>query len=129
MSRKPSEKSHLEETLVLQMKRENLPPAVRGHRFHPVRKWEFDFCYPEHKIAFEVEGGIWISGRHNRASGFIKDIEKYNAAGLLGWRVFKLHGEMIVKGNRQFDEGWKLIQEVLKTLNILEADHGKKDNI
>jgi len=38
----------------------------------------------------EVEGGIHIQGRHNRASGFIKDAEKYLEATLLGWRVIRL---------------------------------------
>ena len=30
------------------------------YRFHPTRKWRFDYAWPENKIALEVEGG---SGR------------------------------------------------------------------
>ena len=53
------------------------------------RKFRFDYCYTKHKLAIEIEGGIWINGRHNRASGFIKDMEKYNIACILGYRILR----------------------------------------
>ena len=53
------------------------------------RKFRFDYCYPKKKLAIEIEGGIWINGRHNRASGFIKDMEKYNIACILGYRILR----------------------------------------
>lgn len=58
-------------------------------KFHPVRKWRFDYAFPEHKIALEVEGGVWTGGRHTSPKGFLGDIEKYNTATLMGWRVFR----------------------------------------
>ena len=57
--------------------------------FHKTRKWRFDFAWPEHKVALEVEGGAFAYGRHTRPSGFKKDMEKYNQACLYGWRVFR----------------------------------------
>jgi hypothetical protein len=54
------------------------------------RKWAFDFAFLDHKIALEVEGGIWIAGGHSRGSGVKKDMEKYNAAAVLGWRVLRV---------------------------------------
>lgn len=63
--------------------------CVKEHRFHPVRKWRFDYAIPEHKIALEVEGGVWTDGRHVRAEGFLGDMEKYNTATLMGWRVLR----------------------------------------
>jgi very-short-patch-repair endonuclease len=63
--------------------------TVKEYKFHPVRKWRFDYAVPAHKIAIEVEGGAWTHGRHTRPQGFINDIEKYNAATLLGWRIFR----------------------------------------
>ena len=62
----------------------------KEYMFHPVRKWRFDYAIPEHKVALEVEGGIWTKGRHTRPQGFLGDIEKYNAGTLLGWRIFRV---------------------------------------
>lgn len=59
------------------------------HKFHPVRRWRFDFADVANKIAIELEGGVWIRGRHNRGSGYIKDTYKYNEAVKLGWRVLR----------------------------------------
>lgn len=63
--------------------------CVKEYRFHPERRWRFDYAIPSHKIALEVEGGVWTGGRHTSPKGFLGDIEKYNAATLLGWRVFR----------------------------------------
>lgn len=61
----------------------------REYRFHPKRKWLFDFAWPNARVALEVEGGVWTRGRHTRGAGFLADIEKYNAATLDRWRVFR----------------------------------------
>lgn len=63
--------------------------CVKEFKFHPTRRWRFDYAIPEHKIAVEVEGGVWTNGRHTRPQGFLGDIEKYNTATLMGWRVFR----------------------------------------
>lgn len=113
--------------LVKQMKREGLPAPAKsnyqkqGHewQFHPTRKWRFDLAYPDLKLAFEYEGGIFSGGAHTRGKHFQSDCEKYNTAALMGWRVFRLHGDMIFKGQREMDEGWKLIQKALTSLKIL----------
>lgn len=59
-------------------------------RFDRKRRWRFDYAWPEQKVALEVEGGVWIQGRHTRGSGFVKDMEKYNRAASLGWLVLKV---------------------------------------
>ena len=59
------------------------------YRFHPVRKWRFDFADVKNKIAVEIDGGVWKRGRHNHPLGFIKDQDKLNSATALGWRVFR----------------------------------------
>lgn len=59
------------------------------YRFDPKRRWRFDFAWPTHLLALEVEGAVWTNGRHTRGSGFIKDMEKYNRAAVLGWRVLR----------------------------------------
>lgn len=58
-------------------------------RFHPIRRWRFDFAIPELLIAVEVEGGVWTYGRHNRAEGFLRDMQKYNSAAAFGWRILR----------------------------------------
>jgi very-short-patch-repair endonuclease len=67
-----------------------LPAPVREHRFHPVRRWRFDYAWIEHKVALEVEGGVWTGGRHTRGAGFVGDMEKYNTATVAGWRVVRV---------------------------------------
>jgi hypothetical protein len=40
-----------------------------------------------------------VNGRHNRAAGFNADLEKYLAAGLAGWRVFRFGPDQITLEN------------------------------
>ena len=63
----------------------------REYRFHPTRRWRFDFAWPEILVAVEIEGVVWGgTGRHQRAKGYETDCEKYNEALLLGWRVLRV---------------------------------------
>ena len=62
---------------------------VFEYAFHPLRDWRFDLAWPSKKIALEVHGGLYTGGRHNTPEGFLKDMEKENAANLMGWHVFK----------------------------------------
>jgi|TARA_R100001463_G_scaffold47620_1_gene96602 hypothetical protein len=68
------------------------PPLVEEHKFHPTRKWRFDFVHMETKTAIELEGGVGKHSRHTSTSGYIKDCEKYNTATALGHHVFRLPG-------------------------------------
>jgi very-short-patch-repair endonuclease len=90
--------SRLEETLALHLKASGLPEPVREFRFHPPRRWRFDFCWPDQRLAVEAEGGVYSGGRHVRGAGFEKDAEKYNAATIDGWRVLRFTGAMIKSG-------------------------------
>jgi hypothetical protein len=67
-----------------------LPAPAAELKFHPERRWRFDYAWPALKIALEVEGGIWSGGRHTSPQGFVKDMAKYNAAACLGWRVLRV---------------------------------------
>jgi very-short-patch-repair endonuclease len=75
------------------------PPLEREYRFHAERRWRADFAQMEARVLIEIEGGIWVNGRHNRAAGFNADLEKYLEAGLLGWRVFRLGPDQITCEN------------------------------
>ena len=65
------------------------PRPIRELQFAKPRKWKFDFAWPGLLLALEVEGGVWSGGRHTRGSGFLGDIEKYNEAVLLKWRLLR----------------------------------------
>ena len=63
------------------------------YKFLGNRKYRFDyaiFLFNNEKVAVEVEGGVWVFGRHNRGKGFIKDLEKYNLAIAGGRRLFRI---------------------------------------
>ena len=62
---------------------------IREYKFHPSRRWRFDLAFIDHKLAIEIEGGVWIRGRHTRGSGFISDMDKYNNAVLLSWYMLR----------------------------------------
>ena len=66
-----------------------IPEPIREYKFHPERRWRIDYCWPEHKLAVEIEGGVWTYGRHNRAASFLKDMEKYNALTLMGFHLLR----------------------------------------
>lgn len=72
-----------------------LPEPVEEHRFHPVRRWRFDYAWPNKKVALEVEGGTWSGGRHTRGSGFEGDCLKYSEAAIMGWKVIRCTTKMM----------------------------------
>ena len=89
----------------------------REFRFHPERKWRFDFAVIEHKdlqgeggLAIEIDGGSWIQGRHNTGSGSASDREKFNEATRLKWRVLKFTPRQVERG-----EALQFIRRVLES--------------
>lgn len=105
-SRQKSNSAKLTDVFTTICKTDLRVECVKEFKFHPVRKWRFDYAIPEHKIALEVEGGVWTGGRHTSSVGFIKDMEKYNTATLMGWRVFRTTPDELYR---------------LKTLNLLKT--------
>jgi hypothetical protein len=79
--------------------------------FHDERKWKFDYAWIGAKVALEVEGGVWTGGRHTRGKGFLADVEKYNAAALLGWRVLRCTPDTLTSRNTQ-----EMLRRALKDL-------------
>ena len=97
----------------------DLPKPVREFYFAKPRRWRFDFAWPGHKVAVEIEGLLWSGGggRHQRAKGFVEDCEKYEAALRLGWTVYRVPASWVLKGGR-----YVFRPEVMETLRMLLLD-------
>lgn len=67
-----------------------LPVPTAEYRFCPERRWRADYAWVEQKVILEVEGGVWTRGRHTRGAGFLGDLEKYNWATIMGYRLLRV---------------------------------------
>lgn len=65
------------------------------YHFAKPRRYRFDFCNIEARIAIECQGGTYSRGRHTRGSALAKEYEKLNLAAQLGWRIFFLDTNMV----------------------------------
>ncbi|MFB6453740.1 hypothetical protein ACE38W_00590 [Chitinophaga sp. Hz27] len=63
--------------------------VIKEYRFHPVRKFRFDFAVPDLKIGIEYEGLMSEKSGHTTLTGYTKDTEKYNLAAAEGWRAIR----------------------------------------
>jgi hypothetical protein len=78
----------------------HLPAPIREYAFHATRHWRFDFAWPAHRFAVEIEGIVAnpAKGRHQTAGGMVNDLEKYHEAHMLGWRVYRCSAPMVSSG-------------------------------
>lgn len=77
------------------------------YRFCKDRLWRADYYIPEWRILLEIEGGLYIRGRHSRGAGMEEDILKYDTATMLGFRVLRFSTGQILSGTaRQFLKLW-----------------------
>lgn len=67
--------------------RNALPIPTAEYRFHPIRKWRFDFCWQRESVALEVQGGLFSAGRHTRGAALLQEHEKLNMAAEMGYRI------------------------------------------
>jgi very-short-patch-repair endonuclease len=88
-------------------------PMVREYKFCPSRKWRFDAAWPKYDVAVELEGGVWSRGRHTRPAGYQKDIEKYNTATALGYRVLRFTANDLEQSPMQ------TIEQVVSLLDVI----------
>ena len=67
-------------------------------KFHPLRKWRWDFSLVDSNIAIEICGQIWRKGGHSSGTGIQRDYDKANAGTMLGWRVLHFSSTDILRG-------------------------------
>lgn len=103
------------DTFAMQCRYSRLPMPETEYRFHPTRRWRFDFAWPAIKLAVEIDGGTWVKGRHVRGAGYARDCEKMNTAQLMGWTVFRFTSEQVRAG-----EAVGMIEQFINTVKIKE---------
>ena len=110
------------DTILLQLGGDLDAPSPE-FRFHPKRKWRFDRAWEFHKVAVEIEGGVYgkkircqacgtlvrgtkkdgsfgrpitIASGHRGFERFMSDKEKYNEAAVMGWVILRFVREDIL---------------------------------
>lgn len=69
-----------------------------SHIMPTKRKFRADFYMPNRKIIIEVNGGQYLSGRHNRGgAGYENDLYKMNLAQYHGFKVYQFTYEQLEK--------------------------------
>ena len=101
-------------TWLRQRHNRDIPAPMVEHQFAPPRRWRFDFCWPEAMVAVEIEGGVYMRGRHQSGDGFLKDAEKYEAAMMAGWLVYRVPGPWVAT-----EDGFVFREAVMDNLREL----------
>src|SRR5512139_3379027 len=99
-----TQRSEAADTLLFQLRAACIDAPETEYRFHPNRKWRFDFAYPADMLAIEIDGGNNMArmtargpaavGRHTKDT----DYEKLNEATFLGWRVLRFSPAQVANG-------------------------------
>ena len=89
------------------------PTLTKEVTFFPGRRFRFDYAHHAAKAAIELDGGVFVGGRHSRGMGQVKDAEKGRLAAYSGWNVIHFTTKCLTLENiRQAVEWfWKRIRE------------------
>lgn len=117
----PKPMSKAEAELLLQLRATLIDPGVAEYRFSAPRRWRFDRAWPELRFAVEIEGVTGgQGGRHQRIEGFNQDVEKYEAAMLQGWTVYRVT-QQTVKSGRAVEVIGIMLQRLQVSLDSNDA--------
>lgn len=58
------------------------------------KRYRLDFAHPQSRTGIEIQGGVYIRGRHVTGSGYERDCQKYNLAYTSQWTIFLLTSTM-----------------------------------
>lgn len=73
----------------------------RQHRWHPTRRFAADFAFDEGvttTLLVEVDGGLFVRGRHSRGPAREADMERDAEAMMLGWTVLRVSPRHVKTG-------------------------------
>lgn len=107
--------SHLEEAILPKLldlsRRFGVHPPLRNQCHLQPTKLEFDFCWLDHKIAVEIQGGIngRKCGGHNSPDGLRRDYYKNSLAQTSGWILLFFPPEYCLDA-----ANWRVAERILK---------------
>ncbi len=101
--------ARVEMSLLDQLKLLRLPLPEAEVRVCPARKFRFDLAWPDRKLACEIDGAVWVQGRHSRGGGIQRDCEKFCLAAIHGWRVMRVTTDMVKSG-----KALRLVEQALQ---------------
>lgn len=91
-----------EETMALHCRAAGVPEPQRQFLFAKAlgRQFTADFGWPEFRLLLEVDGGVWRKGggAHSHPTNIRRDMDKANAAALLGYCVARFTPEEVESG-------------------------------
>jgi hypothetical protein len=58
------------------------------------KRYRLDFAHTNSCTGIEIQGGVYIRGRHVTGSGYERDCRKYNLAYTSKWTIFLLTSQM-----------------------------------
>ena len=112
-------------------KKSNIPKSIGKYKLHIIsvleasglnyesefifskeRKFRFDWAVPQILVAIEYEGIFSEKSGHTTLSGYKKDVEKYNLATKLGWKILRYTADNYL----DFENDLKIIKEKEKKL-------------
>lgn len=85
-----------------------LPDPTPEYRFHPTRRWRWDYCWPEIRLAVEINGGTWAYKPSHTGAGARRDAEKANAGVMLGWTLLTYTTDMLGEAAEQIAAAYRL---------------------
>lgn len=90
--------SNFEENFHQIWKAHSTYPIVHHHVVHLQRKWEIDFCFPQEKIAIELQG---YGTGHLSYAGMQRDYQKHNDLVMAGWIILYFMSADLKKDERR----------------------------
>lgn len=117
--------SKLEEDFLALILDFGIPKPVLQYHFHSSRQWRFDFCWPDKKVAVEIQGVSPsqhpVTGlAHNSINRMYKDYEKHNVATTMGWSILYFMYNDLYEPNRE--------QTISIVKGALRIQHGQQDH-
>lgn len=71
---------------------------IPEYKFCLTRRWRADHACTAIMTIIEIDGGIWVRGRHSRGLGKEADNVKLNTAAALGWYVLRYSTQQFASG-------------------------------